>query len=87
MKKMVKNADGKYELSELSGMNGFVDCVKAPIKPVLGEVSTVGDSRIQLVTWFLVGAAVGGTVGYKYVQKAKQGYDAMLGNSSMPAYV
>lgn len=76
MDKLVKTNNG-YEIQQVSGFSAVVDCLKAPIKPIIGEASTAGDGRIAAGVWFLVGAGVGGTIGYKYVKKAQGAYHAL----------
>lgn len=78
MKKLVKTESG-YQLEELNGISGFIDCVKAPIKPVLGEALTPGDGFISAASFFVIGALVGGTVGYKTVKKAQNAFNAYRG--------
>lgn len=77
MKKLVKSDNG-YTVSEISGGTAIFDCIKAPIKPVLGEAMTPGDGIISALTFFVTGAMVGGTVGYKWVKKTQTAYKSLI---------
>lgn len=81
MKYLVKTGNGYVEES-VSGLNAVVNVLKTPIKPVLGEPLSTQEAIVSDIFYFLVGAVVGGTVGYRYVKKAQSAYQALRGGAS-----
>lgn len=79
MKTLTKSGNG-YAEESVSGLNAVMNVVKTPVKPLLGEALSTQEAIVSNVFYFLVGAVIGGTVGYKYVKKAQSAYNALRNN-------
>lgn len=52
------------------------------VKPIMGDPVSGSQARMFGVVTFLTGAMVGGTVGYKYVQKTKTAFNQFKSESA-----